>query len=230
MAITGNRIDVDSYLEIKRESISNRIGYTSDAELSPRIASLIDEYIGHAKSLIEPSYTYTILDIQQINGSTIFIDDSITLESNIISQVLEPCTKVAVFALTIGDRLEEMTAKLGDRGLIVEAFILDAIGSSTTEKAAEFVHGIIGELADLRDLTVSRRFSPGYCDWDISQQEAIFRALNGASPGIELSDDYLMTPEKSVSGIIGIGPKDSEVNTYNPCSTCSKFTCLWRRK
>ena len=137
---------------------------------------------------------------------------------------------MAIFALTIGGRLEELTAQLGNDGLIVDAFILDAIGSATTEKSADFVHGIIGELAHLQNLAVSRRFSPGYCDWDISQQEIIFKALNGNLPGIELSNDYVMTPEKSVSGIIGIGPRDSEVSSYNPCSTCDKFTCLWRRK
>ena len=229
MAITGNRISVDDYLEITRENICNRIGYITDTELSPRIAALMDEYLDKAKSLVEPSYTYSIFDIRQVKESIVLIDDSIIFESHVISQVLKPCTKVAIFTLTIGDRLEKMIAQLGDKGLIMESFILDAIASSLTEKAADFVHGIIGELAQLRGLSISRRFSPGHCDWDISQQKLIFKALKGISAGIQLSDDYLMKPEKSVSGIIGIGPHDSEVASCNPCKTCDKLTCTWRR-
>ncbi len=229
MAVTGNPINVDSYFEITRDQIGNRIGYAVDAELSPRIASTIDEYIQKVKSLIEPSYTYVIKSVHHIEESKVFINESTVLESNVISQILQRCNKVAVFALTIGNRLEDMTAQLGEQGLIVEAFILDSIGSSYTERAADFVHGIVGEMAHLQNLSVSRRFSPGYCDWPISQQKDIFEMLGDNLPDITLSADYMMNPEKSVSGIIGIGPHDSEVASCNPCSSCTKQTCLWRR-
>ena len=229
MTVIGNRINVESYFEITREKIGKRIGYATDAELSPRIASLVDEYIEKAKSLIEPSYTYTILDVRQVEKPTVFIEKSIMLESYVISEVLQHCTKAAIFALTIGSRLEDMTAQLSDKGLIVEAFILDSIGSSYTEKAADFVHGIIGELAHIKGLAISRRFSPGNCDWHVSQQKVIFDVL-ASNSDIKLKDEYLMTPEKSVSGIIGIGPQDGEVTSCNPCRICDKFTCLWRRE
>lgn len=229
MEITENRISLDSYLEISAGNICKRIGYTADAQVSPRIESLIEEYMGKARDLIEPVYTYAMQNIQQVKGTSVQIDKSITLDSQVISQVLSPCNNVAVFALTIGDKLEKMTAELGEQGLILEAFILDSIGSSFTEKTAEVVNGIISEMANIQNQSVSRRFSPGYCDWHISQQKMLFKILDRNVPGITLSDDYMMTPEKSITGIIGIGPSDSEVATFNPCAICTKHSCLWRR-
>lgn len=228
MAVTGNRIDVQTYLEIDRDEIGRRIGYARDAELSPRIASLVDDYLARAKYLIDPVYTYAIRDIREVDHPVVAIDGDVELESQVISQVMERCTGVALFALTIGSQLEETTTRLGEEGLITDAFVLDAIGSSYTEKAADFVQGIIGELAQLKGMAISRRFSPGYCDWHISQQRIIFETL-GPGSDISLSDDYLMSPEKSVSAIIGIGTAESGVSTYTPCSTCEKHHCLWRR-
>ncbi|GAH91002.1 unnamed protein product, partial [marine sediment metagenome] len=51
----------------------------------------------------------------------------------------------------------------------------------------------------------SRRLSPGYCDWKIDQQKMVFRAMKDDSAGVRLTEECLMLPQKSISGIIGIG-------------------------
>ena len=229
MEKTGHHIRLESFFNITSREVESRIGYTVDADISPRIASLIDEYIRQARTLIEPSYSYNILRIQDVDGHVVQIDGPLLLESQVISKVLNRCTQVAAFGVTIGSHLETRADELGDKGLILEAFILDTIGSCVTEKAVDFVQGIIGEMAHLQNLAISRRFSPGYCDWNINQQKAVFAALGNSNPGITLSEDYMMRPEKSVSGIIGIGPQDSDIATYTPCKECKKTACLWRR-
>ncbi|MFO8101103.1 MAG: hypothetical protein R6U37_02875 [Dehalococcoidia bacterium] len=230
MAVTGYHINVDFFLEITKDSMLKRIGYASDEGLSPRIPSLIEEYFEKAKCLIDPSYSYIIRDIDRVEEPLVFIKDSSILESHIISETLKRCRSVAIFTSTIGDELEKMVAWLGNSDAVLESYILDAIGSEMIEKAADFVHGIIGELANISGLAVSRRFSPGNCDWDISQQKVIFEALGDKSGGVELSHDYLMIPTKSISGIIGVGSAESGIATYNPCKTCTDTNCLWRRE
>jgi hypothetical protein len=118
---------------------------------------------------------------------------------------------------------------LGGNG-IVQATVLDAIGSVAAEEVAEFVQGKVREIADDQGLAISQRFSPGYCDWDIGQQRRLFWAVGGDSMGIHLTDGCLMIPRKSISGIIGIGPRDGSVDNYNPCRTCDKHNCPGRRR
>jgi hypothetical protein len=58
----------------------------------------------------------------------------------------------------------------------------------------------------------------------------VFSALGGEFAGVHLTEDCLMVPQKSVSGLIGMGRCDGGVDTYNPCDMCGKRTCPWRRK
>ena len=89
------------------------------------------------------------------------------------------------------------------------------------ESVADFVQEKVKQLADVRGLCISQRFSPGYCDWSIDQQAMVFRTLNIGTGEIRLTEKCLMLPRKSISGIIGIGPC-SNVGDYNPCKACEK--------
>ena len=222
-------VAIDDAIDIDRSRVLQSIGYDTDYKPSTRIMSLINEYIDNAHNLISPLYSYVIRDIESVHGSRVEIEGSVVFQSGVIARMLEQCEKVAVFALTIGNHLEELVAHLAEGGVIVQAAVLDAIGSGATEKVADFVQDRIGEVAHAQGLCVSRRFSPGYCDWDVSQQEMVFRAMNGDSAGVRLTEGYLMLPRKSISGIIGIGTRSSNVENYNPCKTCSKQDCLGRR-
>ena len=225
MLTTFNTTDI----EIDRNKVCHYIGYTDGVEPSPRIASILDEYIENATHLIEPSYAYLFKNVGKANDNIAHLEDSIIFEGTAIGRLAQLSEKMAVFVLTIGDRLEEMAADLANDGMIVESYILDAIGSSAVENLAEFVQGVIGEIAYHYGHSISRRFSPGYCDWDISQQEELFRAIGGHDARVMLSEGYLMTPQKSISGIIGIGTRNSGITKYNPCKTCERRNCVGRR-
>jgi hypothetical protein len=215
-------------LGIDTEQVLNHIGYGTSHTPSARIESLVKEYADNICHLIEPSYSYVIRDINSVRGSRVFIEGSVTFRSNVIAQLLEQCQKVAVFVLTIGSRLGDVVRQLAEDGLMVQAAVLDAIGSDAAETLAHVVQDIIGKQAEAEGLGISLRFSPGYCDWKVSQQKMVFRAMNGDTAGVRLTNGCLMVPQKSISGIIGVGPPD-EVESYNPCKTCKKRNCIGRR-
>ncbi len=223
MLATKNEIGIDMH------QVLHNIGYGADCKLPARIASLINEYVENAYHLIDPSYLCVIRDIKLVQGSIVTIEGSIAFRSEVIARLLEQCEKAAVFLVTIGKQLEETASRLAEDGLILQATVLDAIGSVAVEKVADFVLSRVGEVACAQGLSISQRFSPGYCDWDISQQKIVFWAVNGASVGIHLTEGCLMIPRKSISGIIGIGPPNGEVENYNPCKTCNRHDCRGRR-
>lgn len=223
MVAISNRLGVDW------RQVLHDIGYGTDSKLSTRIASLIDEYIENAQHLFAPSYSGIIRDIKSVQGACVVIEGPITFEGKVITQILEQCHKIAIFLVTIGNHLEEMVCHLAEDGLMLQATVLDAIGSVAVESVANVVQDKIGEIAREQGLCVSQRFSPGYCDWNIGQQKMVFQAMNGNSAGVSLTEGCLMLPQKSISGIIGIGPGDSDLENYNPCTTCNKHDCQGRR-
>jgi len=232
MVVISHEVDI----KIDTKNVCNYLGYSTDSEPPARISSLIEEYAEEAYHLIVPSYSYVIRDIELVQGSRVFVQGSgdllshlIIFESGVIAQLLRPCLKVAVLLVTIGSHLEETACRLAEDGLILQASVLDAIGSDAVEKVADSVQDMIRETSHTEGFVISRRFSPGYCDWDISQQGGIFRAVNGYLVGVQLTDRCLMIPRKSISGIVGIGPPEGNIENYNPCKTCDKDDCCGRR-
>lgn len=225
MIAISNSVDV----QIDRRRVLRSIGYDARRKPSARVASLLDEHMENAHDLIDPRYAYVLRDIERIRRSCAFIEGSVVFESVVITRLLEKCQMVAVFLATIGGRLEEMVLRLAEDGLVLESVVLDAIGSVATEEVGEFVQSRIEEVAHAQGLGVSRRFSPGYCDWTVRQQRMVFRAMNGSSMGIRLTRACLMVPRKSISGILGIGPSSGDLEHYNPCRTCRKRNCVGRR-
>ncbi len=218
---------INSQFNINRQRVFCDIGYAPDSEPSARMVSLVDEYIENVHQFIAPSFSYVVRDIELAQGTSVLLEDGVIFESGVIAQLLEKANKVAVFMLTIGKYIEDTVAQLARGGLVLQAAVLDAIGSDAVERLADSVESQISEVAHNQGLTISRRFSPGYCDWDVSQQKIVFRAMKGDYAGIHLTESCLMIPRKSISGIIAIGT--DSVENYNPCKTCDKHDCVGRR-
>jgi len=222
MTALSRLVDIDSGKAL------HSLGYSGNHKVPTRIVSLVNEYIENACQLIEPACLYIIRDVDWVQGSVISIQGSVIFfESKIIAGLLEQCEKAALFIVTIGGRLEEMVSQLARDRLVLQARVLDAIGSVATENVADYAQDMVSKVASTKGLYISQRFSPGYCDWNISQQSVLFQAMNEDNAGVHLTEQCLMIPQKSVSGIIGIGP--SEIESYNPCKTCDKHDCIGRR-
>ena len=74
---------------------------------------------------------------------------------------------------------------------------------------------------------VSHPYSPGYCGWHVTQQQLLFSCLPEFPCGVRLSDSSLMSPIKSVSGIIAYGP--CIVKRKYGCELCGKADCYKNR-
>lgn len=222
MLAMSNQIDIDS------QQVLRSFGYVTTHEPSARVASLVDEYVENASQLIEPSYSCVTRAIKSVCGPRVVIEGSVTFESEVIARLLEQCEQVAVFALTIGNHLEGTVGQLAEDGFVLQASVLDAIGSVAVESVADYVQDKVRRVSNSRGLSISQRFSPGYCDWELVQQKKVFQILGSETAGIGLSEECLMLPRKSMSAIIGIGPL--EVEKYNPCKTCdNRDNCPWKR-
>lgn len=77
-------------------------------------------------------------------------------------------------------------------------------------------------------LNITDRYSPGYCGWNVDEQQKLFSLFPDKFCGVTLTPHSLMQPVKSVSGIIGIGPEVSRKG-YT-CNVCDMANCIYRKK
>jgi len=169
--------------------------------------------------------TYTT-DLSIENGLPV-LGAAHVLHSRMLGKVLTPCTRAVVFATTLGREMDE-AIETAQRQAAPFGYVLDAIASLRAGKAAECLEKAIEEtLAPGEGMTL--RYSPGYCDWPLFGQKALFDLLGGREIGLTLNGHCMMTPRKSISGILGIGPRSETARTGNACLMCGRSECEHRR-
>ena len=113
------------------------------------------------------------------------------------------------------------------RGDILREFLLDAYGSAIAEAVVREVCRKVETQMFALGYGVSHPYSPGYCGWHVTQQQLLFSCLPESPCGIRLSDSSLMSPIKSVSGILAYGPRMAK-RKYG-CELCGKADCYKNR-
>src|SRR4051812_22109197 len=116
---------------------------------------------------------------------------------------------VAIQAVTAGDEVTELMAKLEKDGEFAEQLFVHGLGVQSAEGMAEWLHARVR--SDLGvDLDQGRRYSWGYpaCP-DQSEHDKIFRLLDAPSIGLRLSGGHALEPEQSTMAIIAHHPQAS---------------------
>lgn len=149
------------------------------------------------------------------------------LKGKFISKHLENCEDCVIMCATIGAQFDKLVrfAQVTD---MAKAVILDAMGSVAVEQVCNKLDLIISQ--EYKDFNLTFRFSPGYGDYPIDLQKKFLTLLDASKKiGLCTNDSYLLTPTKSVTGIIGLSKHPVEKRRGN-CVDCNLFkTCKFRK-
>jgi len=114
---------------------------------------------------------------------------------------------VALQAVTAGDEVTELMAKLEADGEFAEQLFVHGLGVQTAEGMAEWMHS--RARSDLGiEPAQGRRYSWGYpaCP-EQSEHEKVFALLDAPSIGLRLSGGYAVEPEQSTLAIVAHHPQ-----------------------
>jgi 5-methyltetrahydrofolate--homocysteine methyltransferase len=114
---------------------------------------------------------------------------------------------VALQAVTAGDEVTEVMARLESEGEFAEQLFVHGLGVQTAEGMAEWLHARVRAELGIPP-TQGRRFSWGYpaCP-EQSEHEKVFRLLDAESVGLRLSGGYAVEPEQSTLAIAAHHPQ-----------------------
>ncbi len=136
---------------------------------------------------------------------------------------------LAAAVCTIGPALERRVAALWEARELPLASMLDSVGSGAVESLAEYVNDLLCQQGLAAGLAVTNRISPGYADWDVAEQRALFRLCPGAPAGVSLNAACFMTPGKSISLLVGAGTRARVDHYFSQCARCWMRDCAYRR-
>ncbi|MFH0763627.1 MAG: vitamin B12 dependent-methionine synthase activation domain-containing protein [Candidatus Omnitrophota bacterium] len=193
------------------------------------ILACADVCLRIARSKAAPGVTLTKKKIVYISGSSIKLEDGVKLSTGEISLFLKDAAYLYIMAVTIGRGIEEAATKYMEKGDPLRGYILDRIGSFACESLAESVEEGLRKTYAPEGLSVSMRFSPGYCDFPIEEQFKLNKTLDFSKIGIAINKNCMMVPKKSITAIVGIGPKGVFGKKRSQCEICAKPDCGYRR-
>ncbi len=215
-------------LLLKPEEIEKFIGFEGGASPKP-FPELIKSGISMASDMCVLKGGLKILNsvIVDKTNSTVKTEDIIFNPGKIVTARLLQSTQAALFVCSAGEEITSYSKKYSNEGDTLLGYILDSIGSLIVEKATDKMQEWLKNEMVAQGSNISDRFSPGYCNWDVSEQQKLFSLLPPDFCGITLSPSSLMNPIKSVSGIIGIGDKLKQKGYH--CDWCKDSNCIYRK-
>jgi hypothetical protein len=182
-----------------------------------------DVFIDHAR----PSGLYQSLRAEEFDE--IYRGAGENEDDTPLEHVVEDALALALFAVTLGQKISDRISALFEAGKLAEGYILDQVASFAADELAT-IAGRRFQAEDSRDDLVVLPYSPGYCGWHVSGQRALFEHLGPGEIGISLNESCLMHPLKSVSGVLVLAPV--EAHEFSPafpcCATCTTLACQER--
>jgi len=189
-------------------------------KISPSLARMAEELVDGAVRVTRPKGLCRISYIDERD------DDHVTIEghvftSHVLRQNLDGIERVFPFVATCGTEIEGL---LADRADIMAAYCLDTIMMIAVQRARRHIEQFIKDSYSAGQLS---RMAPGSLqDWPLQEQRPLFQLLGDVEGmiGVRLSERFLMTPIKSISGIFF----PTEVR-FESCQLCARPNCPGRR-
>lgn len=128
---------------------------------------------------------------------------------------------VAVF--TAGDELEKEAATASKEKRIMDAYLLDLIGLAVLEKVRQRINRIVEEQAREKSWGVGPFLSPGSVHgWELNDQDNLCNFLPMEKIGVTRGENGILKPFKTISCLVGIGPKYTATMVGATCDVCSR--------
>lgn len=194
----------------------------------PDILATAEKTLNRVNNIWDPAIVYRWLPFEQsdpASGLSVIRgnDGPITLDLGYSATFLKKASYALVAVYSAGDRLEQETQKASDNQEFLVAFLLDLIGLLVLEKTGNIVNKVAEQKAAELGWGVSPFLSPGSIHgWELEDQLKLCPLLPLDQIGVRLRDNAVLTPFKSLSCLIGIGPEYQASLVGTTCQVCSK--------
>ncbi len=195
---------------------------------SPEILKIAKKTLNQAKGIWHPKAVYQWFEFENIDQDNLgrIIQSSgshVDFDFGHSFQFLAHAGHALIAVYTAGLELEQESKNVSSKGDLLEAYFFDLIGLIVLDKVEQTVKEIAEKQA--RDLGwgVSPFLSPGSIHgWELEEQLKLCTLLPLENINVKIRDDAVLSPFKTISCFIGLGPGYDAVQVGTTCQVCSK--------
>ncbi len=196
----------------QKSLIYTRLGYEkTKTVLEPDRRSQIEKWIREVQSLCDITALYRILPIHAVDDTGVKLTEGIEFPGRSLARLLAHSTSVILMAATSGSKITDEIRRLQQAGEMTKALVYDAAASEITDAGLDWLAAFIRRPLTRQGQSLTpMRFSPGYGDLGLENQQTMMKALDLQQYGVELTASYILVPEKTVTAIMGIEVPETE--------------------
>jgi len=221
----------DIALSLKTREVLRRQGLGGGAKVRPEIKDSILELLASVKKtrLLEPAAAYEYYAVSDMNGSQISLEGDKAIQGPLLPAIFPEAKELAAVVSTIGPRLEKQVTDYSKNSAALRGMILDGIGSTAVDMVTpEILRRLTSEVSS-RGYEISSPVNPGMPGFPLTEQWNLLGLVNADEIGVRLTASGVLVPRKSVSMVIGIGPKMTRWTQAEVCARCSlKESCHYK--
>ncbi|NLZ04053.1 MAG: vitamin B12 dependent methionine synthase [Phycisphaerae bacterium] len=205
---------IDIPFELNVVSIARTVHVEPDSPDGQTLRELIEQ----ARQVARPKALYKEAFLDGKGADTVTVE-GVTFTSRMLRANLDRVERVFPFVATCGHEMDTVTLPTGD---LLAEFWWDAIKAVLLGAA---IRHFSERLKQRFALGKTSSMSPGSGDvdvWPIEQQRELFALLGDVKGqiGVELTESFLMKPNKTVSGICFATEVD-----FHSCQVCRRKDC-----
>jgi len=178
-------------IEVTNREIENMIGYPK-SEIPEMVSQKINEIKKELGSFCSIRAGYKIFNDIQIRDNHFILGGKKFQSDKIIAGSLKRVDSMAIFVCTAGKEISNWAGQCIKNKDPLNAYIIDIIASLIVEKATDKLQGMIEELVLVNQKQITNRYSPGYCGWNVSEQQQLFALLPDNFCGVRLNKAALI--------------------------------------
>jgi len=127
-----------------------------------------------------------------------------SITSRLLSSLLRDSNEIFLCAATAGEKIMKEIKECSKTDL-TRVVILDAVASEMTDAGFEWIINYYNrQLIRTGKRLTDKRISCGYADFAIENQKKIYDLLKLNKIGIEITQQFMLVPEKSATAVLGI--------------------------
>ncbi|GAH37563.1 unnamed protein product [marine sediment metagenome] len=221
----------DIPLSLKTREVLRREGFGGHSKVRPEIKSLVLELLASVKKahLLEPAVAYEIYTITEMSHRQLSLEGDLVVQGPLLPSLLPKAKELAVVVCTIGPRLEKQVTDYINRDEPLRGLLLDGIGSAAVDSLTQEVCKFMAGEASSRGYQASSPISPGMPGLPITEQWRLLEMVPAREIGASLTPLAIMSPRKSTSMVMGLGPQMTRWTGAEVCAHCSlRKTCPYR--
>lgn len=211
---------IQNHLLIHREEEIRYLGYGAhfpESEIIEELADCEKEMI----AIMKPKFIYQKTELVWDKECIKIAEGRIDLPGNDIKEHLKGCEFGILSCATLGKEVDERI-DIAQKEDMLQALFFDAIANSAIEELRLFMEKQIAKENKLYE--VVWQFGVGYGDFPLTLQPKLLEELQAKEKiGLTVNNRCILTPLKSVSGIIGL----KKQRDFTSATNCKQRNCLF---